>query len=194
MKRIPRLTVSVAAAALAITAGCAAGNIGAAAGPPFGGPDDVKFAGDLWTALAKQKLVGKNAIATYPYEGTPPHGKMLEYLESVATVQGVTGTVIVKKNYRGEGEAEELEHKILADRLKNLASVTVMFKRKAGYDPENQDWFWVKYKPDGSLLKNPKGMMLAGRVAKGLSQGCIACHKGAPGGDYVFTHDRFAKK
>lgn len=193
MKRIPLLKTSIAAVVLAACAGYAVSTIAAVAGPPFGGPDDVKFAGDLWKALAKQKLVGKNAIVTYPYDGNPPHGKILEYLESVATVKGVTGKVMVKKNYRGEGDAEELEHKVLANRLKYLASVTVMFKRKAGYDPENHDWFWVKYKPDGSLVKNPKGMKMAGRVAKGMSQGCIACHKGASGGDYVFTHDRFAK-
>jgi hypothetical protein len=64
-----------------------------------------------------------------------------------------------------------------------------MFKRK-GYDGDNKDWFWVKFKPDGSLHKNPKGMQLAGKVAKGMPKGCIACHKAAPGGDYVYNFDR----
>ena len=59
-----------------------------------------------------------------------------------------------------------------------------MYKRP-GYDPENQDWFWVKYLPDGALDKNPAGMSLAGRVAKGADQGCIACHSGEE--DYLFT-------
>jgi hypothetical protein len=36
-------------------------------------------------------------------------------------------------------------------------------------------------------------MSLAGRVAKGANEGCIACHTSAPGKDYVFTHDRFMK-
>jgi hypothetical protein len=51
----------------------------------------------------------------------------------------------------------------------------------------------VFFAADGSVLKNPKGMSLAGRVAKGMPQGCIACHTGAPGGDMVFNHDRYAK-
>jgi len=67
-----------------------------------------------------------------------------------------------------------------------------MFKRQ-GYDPENKDWFWVKYAPDGSILKNPKGMKLAGRVAKGMPEGCIACHTAAPGGDMVYNNNRFMK-
>ncbi len=67
-----------------------------------------------------------------------------------------------------------------------VGAVTVMFKREAGYDPENKDWFWVKYKPDGTLHINPKGMALAGRVAKGMDQGCIACHKAVAAKDYIF--------
>jgi len=62
-----------------------------------------------------------------------------------------------------------------------------------GYDPDDKDWFWVKYAPDGTVLTNPKGMKLAGRVAKGMDKGCIACHAGAPGGDMVFNHDKFSK-
>ena len=76
---------------------------------------------------------------------------------------------------------------ILADPGKHLGALTVMFRREAGFDADNQDWFWVKYLPDGTLDKNPKGMQLAGRVAKGADQGCIACHSGDD--DYVFTSD-----
>ncbi len=63
-----------------------------------------------------------------------------------------------------------------------------MFKRKKGYDSDNQDWFWVKYTPDGNLHKNPMGIPLAGRVAKGMEKGCIACHSGADGGDFLFNN------
>ena len=55
--------------------------------------------------------------------------------------------------------------------------------RDAGYDPENKDWFWAKYLPSGELDKNPNGMQLAGRVAKGAEVGCIACHTAAGGED-----------
>jgi hypothetical protein len=64
-----------------------------------------------------------------------------------------------------------------------------MFRREAGYDEDNQNWFWAKFLPDGTLDKNPKGMMLAGQVAKGADVGCIACHSNAGGDDYVFTAD-----
>ncbi len=72
--------------------------------------------------------------------------------------------------------------------MKYLGAVTVMLKRP-GYDPETQDWFWAKYLPDGSLDKNPAGMLLAGKVAKGKPAGCIACHSAAPGGDMMFLMD-----
>ena len=62
--------------------------------------------------------------------------------------------------------------------------------REAGYDDDNENWFWAKYLPDGSLDKNPKGMELAGRVAKGADMGCIACHSAAPGDDYLYVNDR----
>jgi hypothetical protein len=39
---------------------------------------------------------------------------------------------------------------------------------------------------------NPRGLQLAGRVAKNPEDGCIACHRLAPGEDLVFLHDRFA--
>lgn len=161
--------------------------------PPFSGEANVNYALGLWKKLAEDRLVGPASIITYPYEGTPPHGKVLEYLETEVTYEGHTGLVIVKKNYGGDAEPEELEHAVLEDRLGHLGAVTVMFRREDGYDPDHQNWFWAKYKPDGSLDTNPKGMKLAGRVAKGKDMGCIACHQGADGGDYIFAHDRFAE-
>ena len=69
------------------------------------------------------------------------------------------------------------------------SAVTVMFQRESGYDDDNKNWYWAKYLADGSLDKNPKGMELAGRVAKGADAGCIACHSGADGEDYEFLRD-----
>lgn len=59
---------------------------------------------------------------------------------------------------------------------------------RPGYDPDNLDWFWARYNPDGSIAENPMGVALAGRVAKGMEDGCIACHAGAAD-DMVFTSD-----
>ena len=60
----------------------------------------------------------------------------------------------MKNNYGGDGVSEQT---VANDPGGNLGAVTVMYKREGGYDPDNADWFWAKYKPDGSLDVNPKG-------------------------------------
>jgi hypothetical protein len=156
----------------------------AAQNMPFGTEEDTAYAGLLWDVMVASRLAGDNALMSAPYDGSPPHGKMLETFYTTGTINGYTGKLIIKRNYGPEGVDAEA---ILADPGKHLGSITVMFKREAGYDEDNANWFWVKYLPDGSLDKNPKGMALAGRVAKGATKGCIACHKLA--GDYVYTTD-----
>ena len=47
-------------------------------------------------------------------------------------------------------------------------------------------------KADGSVDLNPRGVPLAGRVAKNPEDACLGCHVFAPGEDYVFLHDHFA--
>ena len=159
---------------------------------PFGEKEDVEYAGKLWNALTDAGLVGPGAVMSTPYTGQHPHGAVLDTIDSVVTVNkgffqgGDTGAVIIKRNYGGEGVSKTA---VANNPEKHLKAITVMFKR-AGYDPENKDWFWVKYKPNGDLHMNPKKMKLAGRVAKGMPKGCIACHSSAPGGDYVFNFDR----
>ena len=152
---------------------------------PFSGPDSQAYAGELWQALGKAGLVGDPANNSAPYKGVHPHGAVLTNNSGELTIDGHTGQVLVKKNYGGEGVSVD---KVAADPGQYLKAVTVMFKREAGYDAENQDWFWAKYKADGSLDVNEKGMLLAGRIAKGKTQGCIACHRSAPGGDYIYTN------
>jgi hypothetical protein len=151
---------------------------------PFGTPEDIAYSQLLWEVMTSEKLVGDGAIQAFPYEGVEPHGMMLETFYTTATVDGHEGTLIVKRNYGPEGV--EIDQ-VLADPAKHLGAVTVMFQRESGYDADNKDWYWVKYLPDGTLDKNPKGMELAGRVAKGADAGCIACHVNADGEDYVFT-------
>lgn len=157
-----------------------------AAAAPFGGTEDTDYAKNLWKALVKAKMVGPDSIMSTPYTGAHPHGAILDTIDGKLKVQGKTGAVIVKRNYGGEGVSKT---NVANNPAKYLKAVTVMYKRK-GYDADNQDWFWVKYKPDGSLHSNPKGVKLAGRIAKGMPQGCIACHTAAPGGDMIFNYDR----
>lgn len=164
------------AAAIALTGSLA----NAQSKPPFGTPEDAAYAKDIWTALTAANLVGANAINVRPFEGNEPHGSIQQVLDSKIKVRGRTARVIVKRNYGGKGVTVQ---SVYDNPSKNLGAVTVMFKREKGYDPEDLDWMWVKFKGDGSLHKNPKGMLLAGRVAKGADVGCIACHKAAGGAD-----------
>jgi hypothetical protein len=161
----------------------AAGSVQAEA--PFGGEADVKYAKNLWTAMVNASYAGRDAIKSRPYTGQHPHGAILDTIEGPINIDGKLYNIIIKRNYGGPGVSRDT---VANDPAKYLKAVTVMLKRP-GYDPETQDWFWVKYKPDGSLDVNPAGMMLAGKVAKGKPKGCIACHSAAPGGDMLFLHD-----
>ena len=155
---------------------------------PFGNDADLADANKVWKASVEAGFVGDNAIVTRPYKGMPPHGLILELMEKNVTIDGHKGALVIKKNYGGNGLTID---DVIGDPNKYLKAVTIMFKREAGYDEENKNWFYGKYNPDGSLQKNPKNMQLAGRVAKGAPTGCIACHKAAPGGDFIYNHDRY---
>ncbi|MHA1127639.1 MAG: cytochrome P460 family protein [Alphaproteobacteria bacterium] len=150
----------------------------------FGSDHDIEYAALLWDVMNASNLAGPNSIQTYPYEGIAPHGMMLQTFYTMGTINGHTGDLIVKRNYGPEGVSED---EVLMDPAKHLGAITVMFRREADYDADNQDWFWAKFLPDGSLDKNAMGGSLAGRVAKGADEGCIACHSGVD--DYVFTSD-----
>lgn len=150
---------------------------------PFGTDSDAAYADLLWQVMTEMKLAGDGMLRSFPYEGVEPHGMMLETFYTTATIDGHKGDLIVKRNFGPEGVSAA---EVLADPGKHLGAVTVMFRREEGFDADNQDWFWVKYLPDGSLDKNPAGMRLAGRVAKGADAGCIACHSGTE--NYLFTN------
>ncbi len=141
--------------------------------------DDAGFAADLWNQLAAQRLVGPDALGAVPYARQgQAHGETLVSLVSTVTVGGETGVVIVKRSYAEDATREG----ILADPQADLMDVTVMFQR-AGYDPDNGDWFWSMYAPDG-MVGAMEGMTMAGRVEM-----CSGCHAAAPGDDYVFLFD-----
>lgn len=159
----------------------AAGQIALAQDAPFGNPQDTDDAKALWTALQEARLVGDEAIRVVPFEGNEPHSAIQEVVATTATVNGHTGRLLVKRNHGGKEGLTVQE--VYDNPTQYLAAITVMFKREAGYDPENINWFWAKYLPDGALDKNPKGIELAGRVAKGMDQGCIACHTSVGGKD-----------
>lgn len=124
----------------------------------------------VWSHLQEQEY--ENNWEMWPekepyYEGVEPHGALLNtYVNSLAQ-EGLTGndstlpdrSIIVKENYMPDS---------------TLAATTVMYK-VPGYDPENNDWWWLKRTADGEV------------EASGRAQGCISCHGTAEENDYVLT-------
>lgn len=161
---------------------CSVGIVNAA---PFGEQSDIRYSQKLWKSMSNASYVGAGSIMSTPYTGQHPHGAILDTIEGPVLIDGDLKHVIIKRNYGGPGVSKMA---VANDPAKYLKAVTVMLKRD-GFDADNKDWFWVKFKPDGSLHTNPMGMKLAGKVAKGKPKGCIACHKAAPGGDMIFNHD-----
>jgi hypothetical protein len=95
------------------------------------------------------------------YQGDDPHGAKLTTRLNPAALDAIGGTmpngaIIVKENYSPAGE---------------LGAVTVMYKSE-GYNPEHNDWFWIKELADGTIEKEGKVM------------GCQDCH--VDGTDYVW--------
>ena len=158
---------------------------------PMGSAEDIAYAERLWSVLEAQQLAGPQGKKVTPFVGAArPHGWILELLYQNITVGARTGFIVIKRNYDGPDVSVA---NVEADRERYLSSVTIMFQREAGYDEDNLNWFWAKYRPDGSLFrKEMKGIKvaLAGRIAKGKTpdqnSGCIYCHRSAGGGDYIF--------
>ncbi len=154
---------------------------------PFGGPEDVKFAEGLWKATHGYQ---DWMIRSDYFNGNSPHGGVNRMYYDIVTVDATPYHVIVKDNFGGDGATIDTVGEAPAD---YLMAVTVMVQRESGYDADNNDWFYVKYGADGMIGQNDMQMSLAGRVAKGMNMGCIACHQNAGGGDFIFTNDRTMK-
>ncbi len=101
------------------------------------------------------------------YQGDDPHGALLTtYLnpaafEALDNKAGVlpNGAIVVKENYTPGSE---------------LAAITVMYKR-TGYNPDHNDWFWLKVLADGTVEK------------EGMVMGCQECHGDVKDNDYIWT-------
>ena len=142
---------------------------------PFSGDEDVAFANDLWKEMGEY---AKWPMQSEVYVGQTPHGAFIRMYYSMVSMNEKPYHVIVKDNFMGkDAEGNELDLETVAKSpVKYLGAVTVMVQREDGYDLDNNNWFYVKYNADGTIAKNPKDMLLAGRVAKGMDTGCIACH------------------
>jgi hypothetical protein len=186
-----KITTLLLASAFAVAAATSASAQSAA---PFGGPDDVNFAKQLWAAMADARLVGPNALKTTTYQGgTGLHATTLTLLQGIVAVGDNNGLAIVKNNFRGAADKDVTDGQIIESPQDFGGPVTVMYQRK-GFDPDNQDWFWAVYTPGGDVVVNPLKLNMAGRIVGGGAMpdapfNCVACHKGAPGNDMVFLHD-----
>jgi hypothetical protein len=101
------------------------------------------------------------------YEGQEPHGALLTTYLNPAAMEALTtgarvmpsGAIIVKENYMPDGA---------------LAATTVMYKVD-GYNPDHNDWFWLKQNADQTVDVEGRGQM------------CQACHLAVAGNDYIYT-------
>ena len=101
------------------------------------------------------------------YPASEPHGMLLTTYLNPAALSALNDkagrmandAIIVKENYTAEGA---------------FAANTVMYK-KEGYNPDHNDWFWLKVLADGTVEKE-------GRV-----EGCQACHGQTGANDYIWT-------
>lgn len=112
-------------------------------------------------------------LAPY-YDGSEPHGLLLttyandivqETLHAGLNVMP-SGAMVVKENYAPDS---------------TLVATTVMYKQ-AGYDPDHNNWFFVKFGPGWDVDSGPDGAPLAGRVP-----GCQNCHGGQADVDYLYS-------
>lgn len=103
------------------------------------------------------------------YEGGEPHGMLLTTYVNPAAHQAVTegagelpeGAIVVKENFMPDTTFD---------------ASTVMYK-VSGYNPEHNDWYWMKRLEDGTV------------EAEGRVQGCIGCHSARADNDYILTED-----
>ena len=115
------------------------------------------------------------------YKGQSPHGAFVKVIANKIArhnpKQLPYGSILIKENYGADS--------------KTLMAITVMYRTRGAngqpWDPQNRDWYYVKYTPSGQVAFSPPEMgskRLAGRV-----QSCIDCHSDAGSKDYVFLND-----
>lgn len=147
-----------------------------AASTDSGDANRAEFAKEFWSYMQAQKY-SQNwqrlpAGATGFTEGKSPHGAFLKSYANKIMLQDPKNpamkSIVVKENY---------------DADQNLVAITPMYKAAEDYDEEHGNWYYAKFKPDGSLFE------MDGKPITGKVEGCINCHSSAPGNDYLFTND-----
>lgn len=116
-----------------------------------------------------------NKFDTFLKSGEP-HGSVVRIFVNdvaldAAAAAGFDGTlppgsIVLKENYMGTDPAEPGQ----------LAALTIMYKVE-GFNPDANDWFWVKAAGDGSAVD-----------AEGAVAGCIGCHSQPNNHDYLLRY------
>jgi hypothetical protein len=146
----------------------------------YGKKADVVLAKALWRQLEVARMVGPRRLQVHAFEGKKPHAIVQQVWAGDVRVQGRVGRAVVKANHKKEGASVAAAYD---QPDKYLSDYTVMFKAAKGYDPRNQDWFWVKYEPDGRIGVDGNGVAIAGRVDSPSGYGCAGCHRKLGGQD-----------
>ncbi len=134
-----------------------------------GTPEDDAYAIKVWDFMKNNQLIGKDRMRSFPFVGSRPHGSIQEVITTNAVIDGHKGRLIVKHNY-GAKEGLTPHSVYSASEDSNYEALTIMFQREDGYDPENSDWFWAEYNPDGSIL------VFQNKKLSGRSAACLGCH------------------
>lgn len=124
----------------------------------------------LWQRITKEEKYTKYQQwpdLTGIVPGQTPHGitqrifihPLLFNAVPIQNKKAPYGSILVKENYNSQGE---------------FTAITVMAKIEK-YDPDNGDWFWAHFNPDGTV--NMEGNV----------KGCLECHTGIKANDYIFT-------
>ncbi len=163
-------------------------------------PSKQPFADQFWTYLLANNykhwspIPGKSAglIQRFAKSDASPHSQLVKYYLNRTALsdldQPAVGSIIVMENYRPD---------------RSLETISVMY-RSPGFDPQANDWYWIQYRPDGSVVTtsptktsrdkngNPityaaanKQVSLVGRVDQ-----CIRCHQSAANQDLAFFNDQ----
>ena len=149
-------------------------------GVRYGFKSDVALAEALWRALCGARMAGPDRLNVHAFAGRKPHAIVQQIWAGNVMVQGRMARAVVKANHTSHGATIQ---SVYDHPNKYLTSYTVMFQNIAGYDPQNRDWFWVKFGPDGQIDKDTNGVAIAGRVDSPSGFGCAACHRKLGGKD-----------
>ena len=155
---------------------------------------EASFEDQFWKYLVgnnyKNWSPGPSESAEF-YKGKNPHGAYLKMYVNRTAAGNIddlaVGSVVILENY-------------LEDQ--SLKTISVMY-RTAGFNPTGNDWYWIEYKPDGSVvgsgesdsrrqsrIRNVSLTTSPKRMVMGKSSQCIGCHQSAAGEDFVFSNDR----